>query len=71
MRKRLIRKSSQRRAKAEAADFRRLWSDQGARNPSAQGMTFWRPVPPSGYASLGKGLGRLPTPLQSVHLWLQ
>ena len=53
MRKRLLRKSSRRRAKAEAADFRRIWSDKGTRSPSKEGMSFWRPVPPAGYASLG------------------
>ncbi|KAL4527774.1 hypothetical protein Ndes2437A_g02912 [Nannochloris sp. 'desiccata'] len=33
-------------------DFRRVWSDQGAYS-EGEGVTFWRPVAPPGYAALG------------------
>jgi len=33
-------------------DFRRVWSDQGEYS-EGEGVTFWRPVAPPGYAALG------------------
>ncbi len=33
-------------------DFRRVWSDHGAYS-EGEGVTFWRPVAPPGYAALG------------------
>lgn len=38
---------------ATAVEFIRLWWDKRSSNPSLTGVSFWRPVPPPGYVSLG------------------
>ena len=53
-RARLLRSATQRRAQSAAVDFRRIWWDKDRRHASPTGISFWRPLPPAGYISLGK-----------------
>ncbi|KAK9908805.1 hypothetical protein WJX75_003140 [Coccomyxa subellipsoidea] len=48
-----LKTASQRRLQSTAVDFRRVWWDKDARYPSKTGLSFWRPIPPQGYISLG------------------
>ena len=52
-RAKLLRSVSQRRAQSTAVDFRRIWWDKDRRGASRTGMSIWRPLPPTGYISLG------------------
>lgn len=52
-RAKLLRSVTQRRAQSTAVDFRRVWWDKDRRAPSRTGMSIWRPLPPTGYVSLG------------------
>lgn len=45
--------ASRRGLRSSTADFRRLWWDKHARNPSRLGVSLWRPQPPPGYVALG------------------
>ena len=63
-RAKLLRSVSQRRAQSTAVDFRRVWWDKDRRGASRTGMSIWRPLPPTGYISLGS----LPVrPFAAVH----
>ena len=55
----LMRSSTQRRQRAQAVDFRRVWWDRGARNATRTGLSIWRPVPPVGYVALGASMALL------------
>ena len=48
-----LKTASQRRLQSTAVDFRRVWWDKDTRYPSKSGLSFWRPIPPQGYISLG------------------
>lgn len=37
----------------ETVEFARIWWDKHAKHPSMTKVSFWRPVPPPGYAVLG------------------
>lgn len=50
----LLKTQIKKRLKAVAVDFKRIWWDKGVREGSREGAGIWRPVPPSGYVSLGK-----------------
>ena len=50
----LLKTQNKKRLKAVAVDFRRVWWDKGVRGNSREGGGIWRPVPPSGYVSLGE-----------------
>lgn len=52
-----LKTASQRRLQSTAVDFRRVWWDKDARYPSKTGLSFWRPIPPQGYISLGDFTG--------------
>jgi len=58
-RAKLLRSVTQRRAQSTAVDFRRIWWDKDRRSPSRTGMSIWRPIPPTGYVSLGMTLANL------------
>jgi hypothetical protein len=51
---RLLRSATQRRAQSTTVDFRRIWWDKDQRHASPTGISFWRPLPPTGYISLGE-----------------
>ena len=55
----LVRTSSQRRQRAQAVNFKRVWWDRGTRSPTRTGLSIWRPVPPAGYVALGVQSGPL------------
>ena len=42
------------RMQMASVDFRRLWLDKDAKNPSREGIGIWRPVPPPGYCIVGE-----------------
>ena len=52
-RAKLLRSVTRRRAQSTAVDFRRIWWDKDRRAPSRTGISIWRPLPPTGYISLG------------------
>ena len=54
-----LKTASQRRLQSTAVDFRRVWWDKDARYPSKSGLSFWRPIPPQGYISLGESAAPL------------
>jgi hypothetical protein len=64
-----LKTASQRRLQSTAVDFRRVWWDKDARYPSKTGLSFWRPIPPQGYISLGDSTGPTDSssPFQSRH----
>lgn len=36
-----------------SVDFRRIWMDRSTRDPTREGISLWRPVPPPGYFAVG------------------
>ena len=54
----LLKTQTKKRLKAVAVDFRRVWWDKDLAHNSNQGGSIWRPVPPTGYVSLGGSLLR-------------
>lgn len=34
-------------------DFRRIWLDKSTKEPTREGISLWRPVPPPGYFAVG------------------
>ncbi|KAK9834254.1 hypothetical protein WJX81_000411 [Elliptochloris bilobata] len=66
----LLQRVSRRLLQNEAVDFRRLWTDRGARGGPPGGLSLWRPVAPAGYAALGDCLRAGPDPPESVTVLL-
>eukprot|EP00884_Botryococcus_braunii_P010315 jgi/Botrbrau1/19285/Bobra.0073s0028.1 len=62
----LLQRASHRRLRSSTADFRRVWWDKHARNPSRLGVSIWRPIPPPGYVALGDCVDSGYDPPQSV-----